>query len=87
MPSIVDAETLLCCVGDISRVTCSLVVLDVLVASVLPIGPKVHVFELSRGRWIFKGDKNPQRALLRRESKASTPGRKILLHVKGTIEV
>jgi hypothetical protein len=30
-----------------------------LMASVLAIGPKVCVFNPDRGRWIFKGDKNP----------------------------
>jgi hypothetical protein len=34
--------------------------------SVLAIGPKVRGFKPSRGRRIFKGDKNPQHAFLRR---------------------
>jgi hypothetical protein len=36
---------------------------------VLIIGPKVGAFEPGRGKWIFKGDKNPQHAFLRRGSK------------------
>jgi hypothetical protein len=30
-----------------------------LVVSVLATGPKVRGFDPDRGRWIFKGDKNP----------------------------
>jgi hypothetical protein len=30
-----------------------------LVVSVLATGPKVRGFDHDRGRWIFKGDKNP----------------------------
>jgi hypothetical protein len=37
------------------------------VVSVLATGPKV------RGRWIFKGDKNPEHNFLRRGSKAVGP--------------
>jgi hypothetical protein len=39
------------------------------VVSVLAIGPKVRVFDPDRGRWIFKGDKNPEHHFLRRGSK------------------
>jgi hypothetical protein len=35
------------------------VALDGLVVSVLASGPKVRGFNPGRGRWIFKGDKNP----------------------------
>jgi hypothetical protein len=38
--------------------------------SVLAIGPKFHVFKPSLWQLIFKGDKNPQHAFLRRGSKA-----------------
>jgi hypothetical protein len=30
------------------------------VVSVLATGPKVRGFDPDRGRWIFKGDKNPE---------------------------
>jgi hypothetical protein len=30
------------------------------VVSVLATGPKVREFDPDRGRWIFKGDKNPE---------------------------
>jgi hypothetical protein len=30
-----------------------------LVVSVLATGPKVRGFDPDRGRWVFKGDKNP----------------------------
>jgi hypothetical protein len=30
------------------------------VVSVLATGPKVRGFDPDRGRWIFKGDKNPR---------------------------
>jgi hypothetical protein len=36
------------------------VVLVGLVVSVLATGPKVRGFDPDRGRWIFKGDKNPE---------------------------
>jgi hypothetical protein len=36
------------------------------VVGVLAIGRKVHRFKPGRGRWIFKGDKHPQRTFLRR---------------------
>jgi hypothetical protein len=51
---------------------CSLpqVALGGLVVSVLATGPKVRGFNPGRGRWIFKGDKNPQHNFLRRGSKA-----------------
>jgi hypothetical protein len=35
------------------------VALGGLVVSVLGTGPKVRGFDPDRGRWIFKGDKNP----------------------------
>jgi hypothetical protein len=35
------------------------VALGGLVVSVLATGPKVRGFDPDRGRWIFKGDKNP----------------------------
>jgi hypothetical protein len=44
-----------------------------LVVSVLAIGHKVCGFKPGRGRLIFKGDKNPQHAFLRSESKAVRP--------------
>jgi hypothetical protein len=47
------------------------------VVSVIATGPKVRGFNLDRGRWIFKGDKNPEHNFLRRGSKA-------VRHVKGT---
>jgi hypothetical protein len=34
--------------------------------SVLATGPKVRGFDPDRGRWIFKGDKNPEHHFLRR---------------------
>jgi hypothetical protein len=37
-----------------------------LVVSVLATGPKVRGFDPDRGRWIFKGDKNPEHHFLRR---------------------
>jgi hypothetical protein len=44
-----------------------------LVVSVLATGPKVRGFDPDRGRWIFKGDKNPEHHFLRRGSKAVGP--------------
>jgi hypothetical protein len=44
-----------------------------LVVSVLATGPKVRGFDPDRGRWIFKGDKNPEHHFLRRGSKAAGP--------------
>jgi hypothetical protein len=41
-----------------------------LVVSVLATGPKVRGIDPDRGRWIFKGDKNPEHHFLRRGSKA-----------------
>jgi hypothetical protein len=49
------------------------VVLDGLMVSVLATGPKVRGFKPSRKRRIFKGDKNPQHALLQGGSKAVGP--------------
>jgi hypothetical protein len=44
-----------------------------LVVSVLATGPKVRWFDPDRGRWIFKGDKNPEHHFLLRGSKAVGP--------------
>jgi hypothetical protein len=44
-----------------------------LVVSVLATGPKVRGFDPDRGRWIFKGDKNPELHFFRRGSKAVGP--------------
>jgi hypothetical protein len=44
-----------------------------LVVSVLATGPKVRGFDPDRGRWILKGDKNPEHHFLRRGSKAVSP--------------
>jgi hypothetical protein len=50
-----------------------------LVVSVLATGPKVRGFDPERGRWIFKGDKNPEHHhFLQRGSKAVVD----LRHVK-----
>ena len=38
--------------------------------SVFATGPKARGFDPDRGRWIFKGDKNPEHHFLRRGSKA-----------------
>jgi hypothetical protein len=43
------------------------------VVSVLATGPKVRGFDPDRGRWVFKGDKNPKHHFLRRGSKAVGP--------------
>jgi hypothetical protein len=40
------------------------------VVSVFATGPKVCGFNPGRGRWIFKGDKNPEHNFLRRGRKA-----------------
>jgi hypothetical protein len=45
------------------------------VVSVLATGPKVRGFDPDRGRWIFKGDKNP-------EPSTSFGGEVDLRHVK-----
>ena len=37
--------------------------------SVLDTGPKFRGFDPDRGRWTFKGDKNPEHNFLRRGSK------------------
>jgi hypothetical protein len=52
---------------------CDIVDLGGLVVSVLATGPKVRGFDPDRGRWIFKGDKNPEHNFLRRGSKAVSP--------------
>jgi hypothetical protein len=49
------------------------VVLGDIMVIVLAIVPKVRGFKPDRGRWIFKGDKNPQHAFFRRGSKAVGP--------------
>jgi hypothetical protein len=54
---------------DVGFKVCA-VVLGGLVVFVLVTRLKVRVFKPGLGRWIFKGDKKPQRAFLRRESKA-----------------
>jgi hypothetical protein len=41
--------------------------------SMFAIGPKVRGFKPGLGRWIIKGDKNPQHALFRRVSKTFRP--------------
>jgi hypothetical protein len=38
---------------------------------VLATGPKVRGFDPDRGRWIFKGDENPEHHFLRRGSRRS----------------
>jgi hypothetical protein len=48
-----------------------LVVICGVMVSVPAIGLMVREFKPSRGRWTFKGDKNPQHAFLRREEKPS----------------
>jgi hypothetical protein len=50
--------------------TIQFVALGGLVVSVLATGPKIRGFDPDRGRWIFKGDKNPEHYFLRRGSKA-----------------
>jgi hypothetical protein len=55
--------------------------------SVLAIGPKVRGFKPGPGLYIFKGDKNPQQAFLRKGSKAIVPTSKILRHVKNHFKV
>jgi hypothetical protein len=47
------------CRNLITLVSCYIVALGGLVVSVLATGPKVRGFDPGRGRWIFKGDKNP----------------------------
>jgi hypothetical protein len=49
------------------------VILGGIIINVFVIGPKVRGFNPGRERWIFKGDKNPQHAFLRRGSKAVGP--------------
>jgi hypothetical protein len=57
----------------IRRVLWYAVALGGLVVSVLATVPKVRGFDPDRGRWIFKGDKNPEHHSLRRGSKAVSP--------------
>jgi hypothetical protein len=49
------------------------VVLGGVVVSVFATGPKFRGFDPGRGRWIFKGDKNPEHHFLLRGSKAVGP--------------
>jgi hypothetical protein len=49
------------------------VALGGLMVSVLAVGPKFRGFKPGRERWVFKDDKNPQHAFLRRGSKAVGP--------------
>jgi hypothetical protein len=44
-----------------------------LVVSVLAIVPNTRGFKPGQGRWIYKGDKNPEHAFLRRGRKAVGP--------------
>jgi hypothetical protein len=44
-----------------------------LLVSVLTTGPKVRGFDPDQGRWIFKGDKNPEHHFPQRGSKAVGP--------------
>jgi hypothetical protein len=47
--------------------------LDGVMVVMLATGHKARGFKPGRGRWIFKGDKNPQHEFLRRGSKAVDP--------------
>jgi hypothetical protein len=58
---------------EIVGITTKRVALGGLVVSVLATGPEVRGFDLDRGRWIFKGDKNPEHLFLRRGKKPSFP--------------
>jgi hypothetical protein len=49
------------------------VALSGLVVIVLAIRPKARGFKPARGRWIFKGDQNPQHDFLRTGSTAGGP--------------
>jgi hypothetical protein len=49
------------------------VTLGGVMVSVLVIGPKVRRFKPGGGRWIFKGDKNPQHAIRRKGRKTFNP--------------
>jgi hypothetical protein len=64
-----------------TRLKFNRVALGGLMIIVLVIGPKGRGFRLGRGRWIFKGDRNPQHDFLRREVKPSVPC-KILRHAE-----
>jgi hypothetical protein len=57
------------------------------VVTVLAIGPKVSVFKLGGGRWIFKGNKNPQHAFPGGKVKPSNPCHKNERCVKEPFEV
>jgi hypothetical protein len=50
-----------------------IVAFDYFVVIVHVTEPKVSGFKPSRGRWIFKGNKNPLRAFLQRGRKAVGP--------------
>jgi hypothetical protein len=54
---------------------------------VLAIEPKVRWLKYGQGQWIFKGDKNPQHAFLRRVSKAVGLMSEDLWHFKEPSEV
>jgi hypothetical protein len=66
----------------VSRNVIEQVVLGCVMFILLAIGPKVRGFKPGRGRWVFKGDTNPQHVFLRKGIKPSVPCRKILRHVK-----
>jgi hypothetical protein len=53
---------------------------------VLAIGLKVYGFKTDRGRWIYKGDKNPLHVFLRR-TQPSAPCCKILQRIKEPFEI
>jgi hypothetical protein len=59
--------------GKISRSGHVPTALGGLVVSVVATGPKVRGLDPDRGRWIFKGDKNPEHNFLGRGSKAVGP--------------
>ena len=63
---------------NIGFLVINFVALGGIVVSELASGPKVRGFDPDRGRWIFKGDKNPEHHFLRRGSKAVVD----LRHVK-----
>jgi hypothetical protein len=66
---------------------CVLVSIGGVMVSVFAIGPRVLGFKPIRGRWIFKGVKNPQHAFLWRQEKPLVRCRKVLRHFKYSFEV
>jgi hypothetical protein len=56
-----------------SRRTVTQKLTKLMCCNVLATGPKVRGFDPDRGRWIFKGGKNPEHHFLRRGSKAVGP--------------